>query len=26
MHQFINNSNDWCEHLLITADVPDSES
>ena len=26
MHQFINNSDDWCEHLLITADVPDSES
>jgi len=26
MHQFINNSDDWCEHLLVTADVTDSES
>jgi|TARA_B110000263_G_C15283050_1_gene499314 mannose-6-phosphate isomerase-like protein (cupin superfamily) len=21
MHQFINNSDDWCEHVLVTADV-----
>ena len=23
-HQFINNSEDWCEHLLVTADVTGS--
>jgi len=23
-HQFINNTEDWCEHLLVTANVAES--